>query len=55
MKMSTLTGDEEAAIRLCADLVRDGGEDGTVGLLELGLVRVGGVEVIRSVLSYVSI
>ena len=45
-------GNEEATIWLCADLICDGGEKGAVGLLELGLVGVRGVEVEGSVLYF---
>lgn len=43
-------GDVETAIGLCADLVGNGRQDGTVALLELGAVGVAGVEVEGSVL-----
>lgn len=41
----THVGDEETSIGLGADLISDGREHSTVALLELGPVRVGGVEV----------
>lgn len=45
MVLTAHVGDEESSIRLGADLISDGGEQGTVALLEGGPVRVGGVEV----------
>ena len=46
----THVGDEEAAIGLRADLIRDRGEQRTVRLLELWLVGIGGVKVVGGVL-----
>jgi hypothetical protein len=45
MVLTAHVGDEESSIWLGADLISDGGEQGTVALLEGGPVRVGGVEV----------
>lgn len=46
----THVGDVESTVRLRSDLVGDGGKNTTVALLELGAIRVGGVEVERRVL-----
>lgn len=43
-------GDIETPIRLSTDFIRNGGKKSTIALLELGPVRVGRVEVKRSVL-----
>ena len=43
-------GDIETPFRLSTDFVRNGGKKSTIALLELGPVRVGRVEVKRSVL-----
>ena len=43
-------GDQETTVRLGADLISDGAEESTVAVGELGLVGVGSVEVVGSVL-----
>jgi hypothetical protein len=43
-------GDEKSTIGLSADLVGDGREKSAVGLFELRLVRIAGVEVVRGIL-----
>lgn len=46
--------DEETTIRLCADLIHNGGKNTAVALLELWRVRVAGVKVERSILCSVN-
>lgn len=48
-------GDVEATVGLCTDFVRDGAQQGTVALLELRAVGVGGIEVERRILGRVSL
>lgn len=43
-------GDVESSVRLRTDLIRNGGQKGTVALLELGAVGVGRVEIERGIL-----
>lgn len=43
-------GDEESTLRLGSDLIGDGGKQSTVAVRELGVVRIAGVEVERSIL-----
>lgn len=44
-------GDEEATLRLSADLIDDGAQNAPVAVRELGVVRVRGVKVKGSILS----
>ena len=48
----THVGNKESAIRLSTDFIRNGRENSTVTLQELGTVGVGGIEVEPSVLGY---
>lgn len=48
----THVGDEETTLGLCANFIGNGTQDGTVTLLELGTVRVGGIKVVTSVLQH---
>lgn len=43
-------GDQEATVRLGTDLISDGAEESTVAVGELGLIRVGSVKVVGSIL-----